>query len=243
MNIALIGYGKMGHEVEQIAHERKIAIKHIFTPNDSAFTKHSLKDVDVCIDFTSPASTYKIIEAVANSGKNIVVGTTGWYNQLSEVVKIVKVKKIGLLYSANFSIGMNLFNNIVSTAAEYFNTLDDYDVAIHEIHHREKKDSPSGSALALGRIVLEQISRKKELLLETSHDTINARKLHVTSERVGHVAGTHQVLFDSEADSIELVHRAKNRRGFALGALLAAEWLKGKKGVYTMNDVIASLHK
>jgi len=240
MNIALIGYGKMGHEIEQIAQEQHIAVKRIFTSRDGyrKITKQTLKDVDVCVDFSSPACTFDIIAAVAKSGKNIVVGTTGWYDRLGDAVKLVKAQKTGLLYSANFSIGMHIFTRVVSTAAAYMQKLDEYDVAVHEIHHREKKDSPSGSALALGRIIMEQIDRKKKLFTETSHDKIDAEKLHITSGRIGHVVGTHEVLFDSTADSIELVHRAKNRRGFALGALLAASWLNGKKGVFTLNDVI-----
>ncbi len=239
MNIALIGYGKMGHEIEQVALEREVSIKRIFKSKDNSLSKQALKSVDVCIDFSSPASTYDIIKAVANSGRNIVVGTTGWYNRLDDVAKIVKARKIGLLYSANFSVGMHIFKRVVSTAAGYFNTLDEYDVAIHEIHHRAKKDSPSGSALALGRVIMERIARKKELSAETSHGMIDPRILHITSGRIGHVVGTHEVHFDSAADSIELVHRAKNRRGFAIGALLAAAWLKDKKGVFTFDDVIA----
>ena len=240
MNIALIGYGKMGHEVEIVAHEQKIAIKHIVASKSSLkkLSKQMLKDVDVCIDFSSPASTFSIIETVADCGKNIVIGTTGWYDHINDIKQIVKKKKIGLLYSANFSVGIHLFNKLISSAAHAFDKLDDYDVAIHEAHHSEKKDSPSGTALALGRIILEQMDRKKTLFTETSHDIIDPRAIHVTSSRVGTVVGTHQVLFDSDADSIELVHRAKNRRGFAIGALLAASWIKEKKGVYTFNDVL-----
>ncbi len=243
MNIALIGYGKMGVEVERLALAKRIPVKKIF-PTDReivSINKKSLHGVDVCIDFTSPMATLEIIDRVSACGVNLVVGTTGWYDQLDAATALVKKRKTGLLYSANFSLGMNIFFRIVRDAAKAFGTIDAYDAAIHEIHHREKKDSPSGTALSLGRILLSQLSGKKELLTETSHGAPARNAVHVTSQRTGHVIGTHIVTFDSEADSIELTHRAKNRGGFALGALVAAEWLGRKKGVYTMEDVIASL--
>jgi 4-hydroxy-tetrahydrodipicolinate reductase len=243
MNIALIGYGKMGKEIEQAALRRRITIRKIF-PTDReliAINKKSLQGVDVCIDFTSPLATLDIAGRVAECGRNLVIGTTGWYDQLDQVAAIAKKKKIGILYSPNFSIGMNLFYQITAAAASALSTIDEYDVAVHEIHHSGKKDSPSGTALTIGRILLDHLRKKKDLFTETSHDTLPSSRLHVTSERVGHVVGTHAVLFDSEADSIELIHRAKNRSGFALGALIAAEWLAGRKGFFTMNDVLESL--
>ena len=181
------------------------------------------------------------IEAVADCGKNIVIGTTGWYDKLDDVKQIVKAKKIGLLYSSNFSLGMNIFCQIIASAAHAFDKFDAYDAAISEIHHKGKVDSPSGTALTLGQIILQHLHRKKQVLYETPHAVLKPEQLHITSTRVGHVCGTHRVLFDSDADSIELVHTAKNRSGFALGALLAAEWLKGKKGIFTMKDVLSSI--
>jgi 4-hydroxy-tetrahydrodipicolinate reductase len=244
MNIALLGYGNIGKEIERIAREKQIAVKQIFTIENNlramGITKQSLKDVDACIDFSIPTAVVENIEAVASCGKNIVVGTTGWYDKLKEVQKIVKDKKIGLLYSPNFSLGMNIFYQILTASAFTFDKFDMYDVAIHETHHRGKADSPSGTALALGQILLQQIRRKTVMMHETVHKKIKPEELHITSERVGNVVGTHRVMFDSEADSIELVHTAKNRSGFAFGALLAAEWLKGKKGIFTMKDVITS---
>ncbi len=245
MNIALIGYGNMGKEVERLAAERKIAVKKIFTLENNlgaiAISPQSLNGVDVCIDFSIPTAVAENIEAVAACGKNIVVGTTGWYDKLESVRKLVKDKKIGLLYSSNFSIGMNLFQQIVTTAAHYFDKFDQYDVSIHETHHRGKADSPSGTALALGQIVMQQMRRKKEMLHESCHKAIKPEQLHVTSTRTGYVVGCHQVTFDSEADAIQLVHTAKSRAGFALGALVAAEWIRGKKGLFTMKDVLSSL--
>ncbi len=245
MNIALIGHGNMGKEIERMTSLRRHSIKQIFTSRNNAdgkgLTKQSLNDIDVCIDFSTSMAAMNNIEAAAKCGKNIVVGTTGWYDRLKEVEKLVKEKKVGLVYSPNFSLGMNIFFQILNSTAHYFDKFDDYDVALQEVHHRGKADSPSGTTLIIGQILLQHIRRKKELLHETSHRQISKQQLHVTSTRVGAVVGRHSVLFDSEADSIELVHTAKNRSGFAAGVLIAAEWLKGKKGVYTMKDIFTSL--
>jgi 4-hydroxy-tetrahydrodipicolinate reductase len=245
MNIALIGYGRMGKEIEQIASARKIPIKKIFTLENNlramAIVPQALKDVDVCIDFSVPSAVLENIRAVAECGKNIVVGTTGWYDNLKDVEKLVKEKKIGLLYSPNFSPGMNIFYHIITTAAHIADKFDGYDIAIQETHHRGKVDSPSGTALSMGQIVLQQIRRKKGMLHETARAAIRPDQIHVTSTRLGSVVGTHRLLLDSDADSIELIHTAKNRSGFALGAVIGAEWLKGKKGIYTMKDVVTSL--
>jgi len=235
----------MGKEIERIAGERKITVVKSFTAKNNrrgnGLTKQTLKGVDVCIDFSSPGSVVDNIRASASCGKNIVVGTTGWYHKLGEVRKMVSKYKIGLLYAPNFSLGMNIFSQVLAVGLQYVNRFNAYDVAIHETHHKGKADSPSGTALMLGDIVLRHVRSKKSILSETARRAIQPKQLHITSARVGNVVGTHKVLFDSEADSIELVHTAKNRSGFALGALIAAEWLTGKKGIYTMNDVIASL--
>jgi 4-hydroxy-tetrahydrodipicolinate reductase len=245
MNIALLGYGKMGKEIERVSAEKGITIKQIFTIENNlramGITKQSLKDVDACIDFSTPTAVIENIKAVAECGNNIVVGTTGWYDKLGDIEKIVKAKKIGFLYSPNFSLGMNIFYQILSSSSRIFDKFDCYDVAIHEMHHKGKADSPSGTALSLGQIILQHIRRKKIMLHETAHKEIKPEELHISSTRVGSLVGKHMVLFDSDADSIELIHTTKNRTGFALGALIAAEWLKGKKGIYTMKDVITSL--
>src|SRR5712692_6212277 len=167
MNIALVGYGRMGKEIEVIARERQIHIEKIFTAennhNGSGLTKESLKNVDVCIEFTTPRSTLSNIEAVAQAGKNLVVGTTGWHDKLQAVRQLVQEKKIGLLYAANFSLGVNVFYQIVTAAARAFDKFDAYDVAVSEIHHKDKSDSPSGTALALGNLIIQGMERKKEI--------------------------------------------------------------------------------
>jgi 4-hydroxy-tetrahydrodipicolinate reductase len=242
MIIALIGYGTMGREVETAAREREITVGPIFSeeenPGGAALTRESLRGVDVCIDFTSAASVPGNVRAAAAAGCNIVVGTTGWYDRLTEIRSIVEAKGIGFLYASNFSLGVNLFFRIASDAARLIGRYPGYDVAIQETHHRRKADSPSGTALTLGSLVLQAFPAKSEILPETSHGAPAPERLHVTSTRVGSVPGMHTVLFDSEADTIELKHTARSRRGFALGALIAAEWLKGKHGFFTMQDVI-----
>ena len=244
MNIALIGYGKMGKEIERLAPDRGVTVKRVFTEkgNDrgKALTKQSLKDIDVCIEFSTPEAAPWNIRAVAESGKNIVVGTTGWHNQAKELEAFVRLKKTGCLYSSNFSLGMNIFLQLAAAATKMFDKFEEYDVAIGEFHHRDKPDSPSGTALSIGQTILQNSRRKKELLLGTPQKAIAKDRLQVTSTRIGAAVGKHTVLFDSEADSIEFIHTAKNRSGFALGSLVAAEWLKGNKGWYTMKDVLNS---
>jgi len=237
MKIALIGYGKMGKEIEAAALAEGDTIVQRFDidcPADVA----SLADADVCIEFSTPDTAVNNIQLAIQARKDIVVGTTGWYDRLPEIRSaLVQSGESGLLYSANFSIGVNMYFRIVSAAAELMRNAADYDPYIHELHHRQKADSPSGTALRLAEILLGRIDRKKETVTQRMDGKIAPDALHVTSTRVGTFAGTHTVGFDSESDLIELTHTARTRRGFALGALRAARWLHGRKGVYTMDDV------
>jgi 4-hydroxy-tetrahydrodipicolinate reductase len=234
MKIALIGFGKMGREIDAIARQQGETIACVFDSNNSV-TAGALKDVDVCIEFSRPNVALPNILAALDAKKDIVVGTTGWHAQLPELQ--TKITDSGLLYSSNFSLGMNIFQRIVKRAAELMNNAEDYDPFIHEVHHRQKADSPSGSAITLANILLTSIERKNRIQAQAVEGKIDPSALHVSSTRAGFVTGTHSVSFDSEADSIELRHVAKNRRGFAMGALAAARWLLGRKGIYTMDDV------
>ena len=234
MKIALIGFGKMGREIDSVAREQGEVIARVFEW-DRIVTPEALADADICIEFSTPDAVLQNIRTAVEARRDIVVGTTGWYPHLPEVQDAVK--ESGLLYSSNFSLGMNIFFRIVRQAAVLMNRAAEYDPYVHEVHHREKADSPSGTALSLARILIENIDRKKKSLAKPPDGKIDPDTLHVSSTRAGFVSGTHTVGFDSEADWIELQHTAKSRRGFALGALAAARWLRGRKGVYTMDDV------
>ncbi len=240
MNICIVGYGKMGREIERLARERGHAITATLDVGDR-ITRESIRGAACAIEFSVPSAVVGNIEALAGIGCPVVVGTTGWYDRLDEVKAIIARGDAGLLYSPNFSIGMNFFFRIVREAARLFNKADGYDIAVHEIHHKMKIDSPSGTALRIARSILEEFTRKTELLTETSHGAIRPDQLHVTSSRVGTVAGRHDILIDSEFDAIELRHTIKQRSALASGAVLAAEWLGTKKGVYTFDDVLQTL--
>jgi 4-hydroxy-tetrahydrodipicolinate reductase len=234
MKIALIGYGKMGREVEAAAKAQGESIACVFDSRNRV-TAAALQDADVCIEFSTPQSALSNILAAIGAGKDVVVGTTGWQHELPNLRQ--KLQDSGLLYSANFSLGMNIFQRIVARAADLMQNAGDYDPFIHEAHHRQKADSPSGTALTLAEILLARLERKTQIMGEAAHGRIDPASLHVSSTRAGYITGTHTVGFDSEADLIELRHVAKNRRGFALGTLVAARWLRGRKGIYTMEDV------
>jgi 4-hydroxy-tetrahydrodipicolinate reductase len=234
MRIAIIGFGKMGREVEAVAREQGEAVVRVFDI-EPAVKPESLADVDICFEFSTPEAALSNIRVAVEARKDIVVGTTGWYQHLPEIRQ--SVKDSGLLYSPNFSLGVNIFFRLVRRAAEFMNNASDFDPYVHEIHHRQKADSPSGTALRLANILVESMDRKQNILTRPPDGAIAPEALHVSSTRAGTFAGTHIVGFDSDADLIELQHVAKNRRGFALGAIKAARWLHGRKGVYTMDDV------
>ena len=227
----------MGKEIERCAKEKQITVSAIFDENKPV-TVNGIQDADVCIDFSVPSAVVSNIRLYAEAGKNAVVGTTDWLEHIDEVKRIVMDSGTGLIYTSNFSIGVNMFFKIVEHAAELMNNFSDYDAFVHELHHNQKIDSPSGTALSIAKIMIEKIDRKKSILSDTSKGKINADHLHITSTRIGSVPGTHTVGFDSSADTIELTHTARNRSGFALGALFAAKWIQGKKGIYTMGDVL-----
>lgn len=239
MNLALVGYGKMGKEIDMLAAQRNIPVVARIDIDSPPVEEDILHTIDVVIHFATPDAVVKDVEYWSKRGKNIVVGTTGWHRHLEQIRSIVETSNIGLVYASNFSLGVNVFFHLIEEAGKMFDTIEGYDVFVQETHHKDKIDSPSGTALTLGNILLQRIRRKKEIFGETSHGTIRPEQLHISSTRGGAVVGTHRVIFDSTADSIELTHTAKNRAGFAMGALLAAEWAQGKKGLFTMADVLS----
>ena len=245
MKIAIIGYGKMGHEIENAAKGKGISTITIDPSAENAnykeINEESMKDVDVCVDFTHPDSVIGNIEKVSKFGKNIVVGTTGWYDNMDDVKKIVERAGTGLIWSGNFSIGVNVYFKIIENAAKIINNISDYDVFVHEFHHKNKADSPSGTAVMIGNILTDNIDRKKRVVTEELKRKIEPDELHISSTRGGSVPGTHIVGFDSAADTIELKHTARSRQGFAVGAVMAAEWINGKKGFYDINDLMKEI--
>ena len=232
MNIAIIGYGKMGHEIEKIAKARGITVASIIDPTDknanfTEINEESMRNADVCIDFTKPDAVTDNVRNISKFKKNIVVGTTGWHNSLDEIKTIVQQNNIGLIHASNFSIGVNIFFRIIGNAAKMMDNIKDYDVFGYELHHSKKLDSPSGTAKSIENILAGNIKRLKQV--------------NFASVRAGSIPGTHVVGFDSSADTIELKHTARNREGFALGALMAAEWIQNKKGFFDINDMMKEI--
>ena len=236
MNIALIGYGKMGKAIEAVALQKghNIILK-IDVNNIEELTSENLKKCDVAIEFTTPDTAVKNILQCLDAGVPVVCGTTGWHARLEEVKQICKQKEGAFLSSSNFSIGVNIFFEINKFAAALMNPQKEYDVSIEEIHHTEKKDSPSGTAITVAEQILEQIERKTNWV---NNATPNAGDIEIISKRIDATAGTHIIKYSSSIDDIEITHTAHNRQGFAKGAVLAAEFLQGKKGIFTMKDVL-----
>jgi 4-hydroxy-tetrahydrodipicolinate reductase len=222
MNFLLLGRGKMGALVEEIVRARNHSIRSLDIDENlhgSGLTKEKLGDVDVVIDFTTPDAVMENITGCIRGGKNIVVGTTGWYGEIPKVREMVEKAGTGLIYAANFSVGVNLFFEIAKTAAAAMHL--DYTGKIAERHHIHKKDAPSGTAVMLNKVVQQAVGSE----------------LEIESFREGEVVGMHELVLDSLNDTITLRHDAKSRRGFAEGAVKAAEWLKGRKGFYDFKDI------
>ena len=237
MNIALIGYGKMGKVIEQVAIGRGHAIGlKIDIGNTCDLNPEKLSGTDVAIEFTGPHSAYDNVIRCLDAGIPVVCGSTGWLNRYAEAVAFCEEKEGALLYASNFSIGVNIFFELNRHLAGIMDRQEAYDVRITEIHHTEKKDAPSGTAITLADQILENIKRKSSWV---EHADARPGELSITSVREDPAPGTHRIRYSSDVDDIEIVHTAHNRNGFALGAVLAAEFLRGKKGVYSMKDVLA----
>ncbi|HVA96534.1 MAG TPA: 4-hydroxy-tetrahydrodipicolinate reductase [Candidatus Acidoferrales bacterium] len=240
MKIALIGYGNMGQEIEQLVHENtEHTIVSVSYDGKKMLDKEGILSADVAIDFTAPDIVIENIAVVASLGVDMVVGTTGWYDQMDKVKKIVRKHKIGLIYGQNFSVGANIFFKIIEYSSQLFERYEQYDTYGFEVHHSGKKDSPSGTAKKLAEIILKNIARKKSLQTGRLDRQIKSDELHFTSVRAGRNPGMHTISFDSLADEITLTHQAHGRRGFAEGALLAAEFIKNKKGLFRFDELFA----
>ncbi len=236
-----MGYGKMGQVVDRALHDRHVEVVAKLNTLETSVTEKAIAEADVCIDFSHPDAVLKHIGIACKAGKDLVVGTTGWDDHLDSVKSLVEEAGIGLIYAANFSLGMHLFGWIVKEAARLFGQVEGYDCAGYEIHHSQKGDSPSGSAKWLSETLVEALPDKDKVLYEQPKKMVMPNQLQFSSVRCGKTPGTHTVLFDSRADTIELTHRARNREGFGLGAVMAAHWIVGRKGVFQLDDMIEVL--
>ena len=240
MKIALIGYGKMGHIIERIALERGHEIvSKVDVDNQEEFESEAFASADVAIEFTVPTKAVENYRKAWAVGVPVVSGTTGWNAVLPELRKEISEKGYTLFWASNFSLGVNLFFELNKRLAAMMNRYANYDVAMTEIHHTEKKDAPSGTAITLAEGILENLDRKSEWVLHNSQFSILNSQLSIEALREGKVPGTHIVKYDSAVDSITITHEAKSREGFALGAVVAAEFLVGKPaGFYSMTDLM-----
>ena len=234
MRIAIIGYGKMGKVIERIALERDNSISAKLTSKDSIEEINSA-NTDVAIEFTNPESAFKNIRYCIENNIPVVSGSTGWLDKYDQIEVLTKEKDGGFFYASNFSVGVNIFFKLNEVLAKMMNNQNSYEPTMEEIHHTEKKDAPSGTGITLAEGVIKNIDKKTSWVNESSDDS---SQLEIISKRIDKVPGTHTINYDSTVDSIEIKHTAHSREGFALGAVLAAEWLKDKKGVFGMNDMI-----
>ncbi len=236
MKIALIGYGKMGMAIEDIALQKghEVVLK-INIENTEDLTMENLRKADVAIEFTGPESAYDNLVKCMDAGVPVVCGSTGWLEKWEAIKNLCKQKDGSLIYASNYSIGVNLFFEVNKYLGRLMAEYDDYNVSLEEIHHTQKKDAPSGTAITLAEQVLENIKIKTRWVNQVSG---KADELEIISERVDPAPGTHKVKYSSPIDDIEIIHTAHDRQGFAGGALKAANFLKDKKGIFTMKDVL-----
>ncbi|HUI31675.1 MAG TPA: 4-hydroxy-tetrahydrodipicolinate reductase [Candidatus Acidoferrales bacterium] len=242
MNVGLLGYGKMGKEIETVAKQRShlIAAAADIDSNLSEMKKQ-FERCDVLVDFSIPSAVVEHVKYAGALKKAIVIGTTGWQKDLDEVKNIVSECGNAAVFASNFSLGVNLYISIVEKAAKMFGQIDGFDCAVLELHHNQKADAPSGTALTIGDAILANFPPKKKIRSGLPDGRIAKDELQINSIRIGSEFGTHSVFFDSESDRIELTHISRGRRGLALGAVIAAEWILGKKGFYQFKEILGDL--
>ena len=231
MKIALLGYGKMGKEIERIALERGHEIVLRKTTNTDF---NGLNQAEVAIDFSIPTAATENISTCLNHNIPVVSGTTGWLENYNDMVALCNEKNGAFLYGSNFSVGVNLFFELNSYLAKLMSKVKEYNVSMEEIHHTQKLDAPSGTAISLANGIIAETDYQEWTL-----DNAQNNQIHIEAKRIADVPGTHSVFYKSSVDEIEIKHTAFSRQGFALGAVVAAEWIVGKKGVFTMKDVLS----
>lgn len=233
MKVAIIGYGKMGHTIEKILQERGHEV--VARVKSEGINREELRKADVAIEFSRPEAVVKNLGTCFEEKVPVVCGTTGWLAYYDEVTRLCRENDCGFIYASNFSLGVNLFFQLNQQLAAMMKKFGQYDVSLEEIHHRQKLDSPSGTAITLAEQVIENLDRKSGW---TENENHQSDQIHIEAKREPEVPGTHVVKYTSEIDDIEIKHTAHNRKGFALGAVVAAEFLNGKSGIYTMKDVL-----
>lgn len=248
LRLGLIGVGQMGNRIIQLAPERGHTITAEFKGN-FPFTEERMiqaKDrVDVWIDFSHASVTEKVVAVASQYNLKLVIGTTGWYEKMDDVAKVIESSEAGVIWASNFSSGVYTFNKIVDFTASIMSKLRAYDVSIHEIHHNEKRDAPSGTSKTLAETLLKHYKasglKSKIAPFSPGNTELNKDTLYISSSRVGQVVGTHEIMFDAPEDNIFLSHEARSRNGFALGAIRAAEWISTRKGFHNIDDFFADL--
>ncbi|WP_243471330.1 4-hydroxy-tetrahydrodipicolinate reductase [Winogradskyella sp. MH6] len=230
MNIALLGYGRMGKSIEAIALNRN---HNITIKTTSSTTTFDFSETDVAIDFSIPSTAVNNIKRAIDAGIPVISGTTGWLEHYDEVLEYCKSNNGTFLYASNFSLGVNIFFEINARLSQLMASVEGYSTEIEEIHHTQKLDAPSGTAITLAEQIIENTNYKGWTL-----DKPNSDELHIEAKRIPEVPGTHEIIYNSEIDSISIKHTAHSRHGFALGAVIAAEWIKDKKGIFSMKDVL-----
>lgn len=237
MNIAIIGYGKMGKVIERIATKRGHTITAKITSKESGFNPEVLKGSDVAIEFSVPSAAISNMNKSFEAGIPVVVGTTGWMDQLDAVTESCNTNNGGLFFASNFSIGVNIFFKVNKLLAKLMNPQKGYEITLEEIHHTQKLDSPSGTALTLINQIIDNVDRKSGWVeAESGTDS----EIAITAKRIANTPGTHIITYENEIDKIEIMHEAKGREGFALGSILAAEFMVGKTGVFGMEDLLSN---
>ncbi|RTY93407.1 4-hydroxy-tetrahydrodipicolinate reductase [Flavobacterium sp. GT3R68] len=235
MKIALLGYGKMGKVIEKIAIQRG---HEIILRKTSSDTFEGLENADAAIDFSVPSAAVTNISACLNIGIPVISGTTGWLEDYDKMVTLCNDKNGAFTYGSNFSLGVNIFFELNEYLAKIMSKFNQYQVEMEEIHHTQKLDAPSGTAISLANGIINNSEYKNWILKNPESDNPNPEKIVIDAKRIENVPGTHSVFYNSEVDLIEIKHVAHNREGFALGSVVAAEWILGKKGVFTMKDVL-----
>ncbi|MEQ6123330.1 4-hydroxy-tetrahydrodipicolinate reductase [Pseudotenacibaculum sp. MALMAid0570] len=233
MKIALLGYGRMGKEIEKIALQRG----HEIVLKISEEEEYDISIADVAIDFSIPSAAFQNITNCFRNNVPVISGTTGWLEKYEDAVKICEENNGSFIYASNFSVGVNIFFELNKQLAKMMGSLSEYSISMEEIHHTKKLDAPSGTAITLAEGIIEN-SNKQDWNLEENNISNNLKSIPIVAKRIPEVPGTHSIDYSSEVDSIEIKHTAHNRKGFALGAVIAAEWIINNTGVHTMKDVL-----